>query len=108
MGAVMVAAPDATIHHLAASKHRRGGVRMSTPGELDMPDAEAKLDRLVNMVTDVRVDLVGIDGKLERLVSDTADHEKRLRALEAFRWKAAGIGTVIGAGASFFVQRLFG
>ena len=49
-----------------------------------------------------------ITERLDRAIADGADHERRLRSLEAWRWKAAGAAAVIGAVSAALVQRLLG
>ena len=63
---------------------------------------------LTRSVHAIEVAVAGMDGKLDRAVTDGADHERRLRSLEAWRWKAAGAAAVIGAVSAALVQRLLG
>ena len=56
---------------IISSRNRRGGEHLTNPtGVLFMADAEAKLDRLVEMVSDVRVDVARLSGR-----SDARDRE---------------------------------
>lgn len=98
---------DAQIHHIAT--HRRGGgTALATGDLLTMPDSAAKLDQLVTGVHAMEVTLASVDGKLTRVVQDSADHERRIRVLEAWRWQMLGAATLLGAAASYIIDRLFG
>lgn len=85
----------ASIHHLAGSARldepRPGAAALSTA------DMSQILDRLARIET-----------KLDDHHSGRTDHEQRIRALEAFRWKVAGVATVVAAASSLIVQRLVG
>ena len=96
---------DAQVHHIA---RRRGEGTISTGDPLAMPDSAAKLDQLVTGVHAMEVTLAGVDGKLTRVVDDSKDHERRLRVLEAWRWQMLGAATLLGAAASYIIDRLFG
>lgn len=67
---------QATIHHMPNEDRRRGGARTTPPpGVLHMPGAEEKLDRLVTMLSDVRVDVAKL----------TATNDARDRDIEQLR-----------------------
>lgn len=63
---------------------------------MQMPDdafleLSGKLDRFAEKLNGVSVDVAEIKSE----VKDVADHEKRIRDLEQFRWKLAGSVLVI-------------
>jgi len=71
--------------------------------------AEEKLDRLSEQIGAVGVQLATLTGSVQALRSDLtrtatetahdlADHELRLRTLEAWRWRVIGTATGIGLG----------
>ncbi|MFE2352198.1 hypothetical protein [Kitasatospora cineracea] len=56
-----------------------------------------------------------MEGKLDRVLADqveqreaTADHERRLRALEARVWMAMGAAVVLGAGSGAGLAQIMG
>lgn len=56
----------------------------------------------------VEVQLAVINTKLDLLIEQRSDHELRIRALEQFRWRLAGLasaaGALAGAVATFLVR----
>lgn len=57
-----------------------------------------RLDALILMVSNSAGDMKEIGANVKALLGSTADHEKRIRTVERFMWKA--IGSAIGAGAA--------
>lgn len=64
----------------------------------------ATLDDVAETLTAVRVTVAAMAAKLDAALSIGEDHERRLRALERWRWMAAGIGAagggILGAAAA--------
>lgn len=86
-----VALTDAQVHHIdhLTTRKRRGGEHLINPsGALTMPDADAKLDRLMTMVGDVRVEVAKLASH-----SDARDIEfARMRAdLDEVRARPQGL-----------------
>jgi hypothetical protein len=57
----------------------------------------ATLDDLASDLTEVRVTTAGIAARLDAALASAEDHEKRLRALERWRWMVAGVSGASGA-----------
>lgn len=60
-----------------------------TPTQMysEIQSANAKIDHLTAI----------IDPAMQDMRHDVADHETRIRTLEMWRWKAAGVGAAVGA-----------
>ncbi len=52
--------------------------------------------------------LVRMETKLDIMLGSVADHEKRLRSLEARGWALAAAATVLGSGGELGLDRLLG
>lgn len=50
--------------------------------------------------------LIEIKTKLDMLVAGDVDKEKRIRALEAFRWKLVGLSVAAGGAADLIMQAI--
>ncbi len=57
---------------------------------------------------EVMVRLAVIESKLDAALSSDADHEQRLRRIEATLWKAVGAASVAGGGLAALAQSLLG
>ena len=86
---------DAQIHHIGTTRNRRGGEHLTNPsGALTMPDADAKLDRLMTMVGDVRVEVARGTERITALAehSDRRDAEMKQLRQEIDELRARPIG----------------
>ena len=63
-----------------------------------MPETQTDHDLLIRLDEKVGTLIQKVDGL-------TDDHEKRIKALENWRWYAAGLGTAAGAIAGFIATR---
>lgn len=74
----------------------------------DLPAGQVTLADLFHVLTAIQTNLATMSTKLEVIDSRNksadaihSDHESRLRALEAFRWKLAGLAVALGILAGF-------
>lgn len=73
-------------------------------GDINMPSAEEKLDRLINQVQDLRIEFTGMRGDLRQDMTRIDSHdaraqdvEARLRVMERRLWSIPGFAALMAA-----------
>ncbi len=80
-----------------------GDAGAARTGLVLMPDEARRID---DRLADLRELVVKIDVKLETLTGAKDDHERRIRAIEQWRWVVTGAALVLGGTAGGLVSAL--
>lgn len=63
------------------------------------PVIEQRFDKIGERLNDLMAVGLGTSGDVKALLHSSTDHEKRLRALEQFRWQMVGVAVGSGSAA---------
>ena len=63
------------------------------------PVTESKFDKIETRLNELMAVGLGTAGDVKALLHSSSDHEKRLRALEQFRWQMVGVAVGPGSAA---------